>query len=57
MLMKLYEAIWRLLPDKCEVPHCRRKGVRGNENRVEGMIACDDCSVELMEMRKHYEEN
>lgn len=56
-MMKLYEWLWSLLPDKCEVEHCRRRGVRGNENIVEGLIACDDCSVTLMEMRKHYEEN
>ena len=30
-------------------------GVRGNENIVEGMVACDDCSVDLMEMRRSYE--
>ena len=39
------EWVWRLLPDQCEGEGCPRKGIRGNENRVDGRLLCDDCSV------------
>lgn len=32
--MRILESVWRLLPDKCEVEDCCRKGVRGNENLI-----------------------
>ena len=41
--MKLIGWIWRLLPDKCEMPGCCRQGVRGNENIVAGKVMCDYC--------------
>lgn len=41
--MGLIEWLWRLLPDRCQVKGCRRKGVRGNENRIGGIRVCDDC--------------
>ena len=37
--------LWSFLPDHCEMPDCPRHGVRGNENRVDGKIMCDDCTV------------
>ena len=40
---KLAEWIWCLLPDKCQAEHCRRMGVRGNENHVAGILMCDLC--------------
>ena len=40
--------VWsKFLPDKCEMPGCRRKGIRGNENIVHGLIMCDDCHARL----------
>lgn len=44
MFRTILEFFWRLLPDRCEVDGCCRKGVRGNENIVNGMIMCDYCS-------------
>jgi hypothetical protein len=41
--MTLTERLWRLLPDKCQVVDCSRRGVRGNENLVGGKIVCDYC--------------
>ena len=32
--LKLLQWLWALLPDKCEVEDCCRKGMRGNENRI-----------------------
>jgi hypothetical protein len=43
--MTLFEKLWRLLPDRCQVPDCKRQGVRGNENIVEGFLVCDECQV------------
>ncbi len=52
--------MWSFLPDKCQIPGCCRKGVRGNENvytkltltdlmgrsiEVEHVVACDYCSA------------
>jgi hypothetical protein len=39
----IFEALWSLLPDRCEMPNCVRSGIRGNENRVDGRIMCDAC--------------
>lgn len=41
--MSIKEWFWRLLPDKCQGQLCDRKGVRGNENIVDGKIYCDGC--------------
>lgn len=38
--------IWTLVPDKCQVDGCCRKGIRGNENVIEGVITCDYCHFE-----------
>lgn len=50
--MGLFQFLWRLLPDRCQMPHCTRRGVRGNENMVpvgEGerrvwRMMCDECT-------------
>jgi len=46
------EYLWSLLPDKCARRGygCLRRGVRGNENLIDGEILCDDCTV--LEQRK-----
>lgn len=41
----LPESLFRKLPDRCEVCHGDRGGVRGNENLVNGTIMCDYCSA------------
>lgn len=43
-LAKVVEWFWSILPDKCEVDGCRRMGIRGNENRIKGILMCDYCS-------------
>lgn len=43
--MGLIEWLWRRLPDQCEGKSCKRLGVRGNENVIDGKIYCDDCST------------
>jgi len=48
--------MWRLLPDRCEMPGCERHGVRGNENIVQlssggTMRVCDYCHERLYVMR------
>ena len=46
------EWFWRLLPDRCEMPGCDRRGVRGNENVVDGLLMCDDCHARrIIDMR------
>lgn len=52
----LYGATWpiwtgvihRIRPDNCQVCKGNRGGVRGNENRVNGVVMCDYCTAELM---------
>lgn len=44
----MLEWLWSLLPDKCEMPFCKRKGVRGNENVVDGMVMCDYCHMDYL---------
>jgi hypothetical protein len=42
----LHEWLWgAMLPDKCQGADCCRKGVRGNENIVNGKVLCDYCTV------------
>lgn len=48
-MMRIFERLWRLLPDKCEISGCCRKGVRGKENRVDGYIMCDYCHWDYMD--------
>lgn len=45
--------LWGLLPDNCEMPNCCRKGVRGNENIVDGKVMCDYCHGLDMLRRGH----
>lgn len=45
---KVLEWLWSWLPDKCEMPHCERKGIRGNENIIEGRVMCDYCHVDWL---------
>lgn len=47
----MLEWLWRKLPDLCEMPNCKRHGVRGNENIVAGRVMCDDCHAEYMHLR------
>lgn len=46
--MGLIERLWRLLPDKCDLPDCTRQGVRGNENRIAGRLVCDNWHAGMM---------
>ncbi len=48
MFMKVLEWLWRFLPDKCEMEGCCRKGVRGNENIIDGKIVCDFCHIQQL---------
>ncbi len=42
----IIEPLWSLIPDRCQMPGCKRQGMYGNENVEEdGMIVCDYCSV------------
>jgi hypothetical protein len=43
----LFEWLWRMLPDRCEMPDCARHGIRGHENVVDGRRMCDDCHMRL----------
>lgn len=45
--MRFWEALWSLLPDRCEMPDCKRAGVRGNENNVGGKVVCDYCQARM----------
>jgi len=54
----LAEWLWNFLPDKCEMDGCRRHGVRGNEQIVDGSVMCDDCCAIWMEaQRRQRKEN
>jgi len=44
-MMTVLAWLWHWLPDRCEIAGCERRGVRGNENRVDGLLMCDDCTV------------
>ncbi len=37
---------WASLPDNCQVCHGAKGGVRGNENRVHGIVCCDYCHAD-----------
>jgi len=43
-LAKVAEWFWSILPDKCKGVSCRRMGIRGNENEVDGILLCDYCA-------------
>jgi len=42
--------LWSFLPDGCEVPLCRRQGIRGNENVIDGIRMCDECHVQWLKL-------
>jgi len=47
---KLLEWLWRLLPSRCEI--CRgKRGVRGNEQLIEGKRMCDYCHAAMLALR------
>ena len=46
--MRFFMWLWSFLPDRCEVPGCRRQGLRGNENIISGIRMCDHCHVDWM---------
>lgn len=37
--------------DACEACHGERRGVPGNENRIDGQVLCDDCSADRLRAR------
>lgn len=39
--------LWSLLPDRCDMPGCCRKGIRGNENKIAGRVVCDYCCTKM----------
>ena len=43
-ILNIGEWIWSLIPDKCQAKDCRGLGVRGNENKEDGVTLCDYCS-------------
>jgi len=58
--MGFFERLWAMLPDKCARRGygCLRRGMRGNENIIDGEVLCDDCSVIVQrqkerDMRRH----
>jgi hypothetical protein len=54
--MGLFQFLWRLLPDRCQMPGCTRHGVRGNENILpingKWRLVCDECTtIHLMRQK------
>ncbi len=51
-MMRLFNWLWSLLPDKCErdASVCKHKGIRGNENVADTIagpvLMCDDCHAQ-----------
>lgn len=37
---------WMSLPDNCQICHGAKGGVRGNENRMNGIVCCDYCTAD-----------
>lgn len=48
--MKIIEWLWSLLPDNCQMPDCERRGMRGNENVVDGITMCDGCHAKYLQI-------
>jgi hypothetical protein len=46
-LNRLFEWAWGFLPDRCQMPNCERRGVRGNENVIDGKRVCDYCHFRM----------
>ena len=58
--MGIRSFLWRQLPDRCQMPHCSRRGVRGKENVVvigdDGFIMCQECTqIELTRRKQTHE--
>ena len=51
--MNILKWLWSLLPDKCEMQGCLRKGIRGNEMRWNGMVLCDYCHAQWLAPKRH----
>jgi len=47
-MFRVIEWFWRLLPDRCEMYGCSRRGVRGNENVIHGKSVCHDCHAAIL---------
>jgi len=47
MFNSFFIKLWALLPDKCERANCSRRGIRGNENVIDGVVTCDDCHAKF----------
>jgi hypothetical protein len=47
--MTLFEKMWHLLPDRCQMPDCERHGVRGNEKIVDGLRMCNECATKRVQ--------
>lgn len=49
--MRLLAWLWSFRRDNCEVCHGKRGGVRGNENRLDGVVMCDFCTADVLRER------
>lgn len=49
---QIIEYLWRMLPDRCQIPGCERKGRRWWENEEDGKYVCDYCSVRYFLMKQ-----
>jgi hypothetical protein len=47
--MTLFEKLWAWLPDRCQMPGCKRRGIRGNEQIVDSLRMCDECATKHVE--------
>lgn len=47
LIRRIFEKIWRLLPDNCETCKGKSGGVRGNENIINGKVVCDYCHSKM----------
>jgi hypothetical protein len=47
--MTLFDRLWRLLPDRCQMPDCKRRGIRGNEQIVDSVRMCNECASKHLE--------
>ena len=43
---RAFRRYWMTLTDNCQVCLGTKGGVRGNENRIGGLVACDYCSAD-----------
>jgi hypothetical protein len=45
------------MKDNCEICQGRKGGVRGNENKVQGLVVCDYCHADIRADRLSAEEH